>query len=80
MSVLLARYGALASRTNTVKSGVAKAISDATGVRVEAQDVEVGEGEVRLKVSGARRAAIFMKLDDAARAAARAIGGEVSVR
>lgn len=78
LSLLVARYGALAARTNVVRDAVAKAIAEATSVRVEPGEVEVGEGSVRVKVSGTRRAALFMKREAAAAAATAALGGKAT--
>jgi hypothetical protein len=74
ISLLVARYGALASRSSVVRESVAKAVTEATSVRVAPSEVSVGEGEVRISVSGARRAALFMAKERAAAAAAAALG------
>lgn len=80
LSLLVARYGALATKTSTVRAAVARAISDASSVRVEPGEVEIGEGEVRVRVSGTRRAALFMKREAAAAAAASVVGGTPEIR
>jgi hypothetical protein len=74
LSLLVARYGALATRESTARESVARAISEATATRVEPSEVEVLDGEVRVKVSGARRAALFLKREAATAAAAAALG------
>lgn len=76
LSLLVARYGALASRSSIVRESVAKSVSDATSVRVAPSEVTVRDGEVRISVSGARRAALFMAKERAAAAAAAALGKE----
>ena len=70
ISLLVARYGALVGRTNAARETVAKAIFDATSVRLEPREIEIGEGEIRIRVSGSRRAALFIKKETATAAAA----------
>lgn len=81
LKLLVARYGALASKSSLVKESVARAVSGACGVLVEASEVELGDGEVRLRLSGARRAALFLKKDAATAAAAATLGKvDITVR
>jgi hypothetical protein len=77
ISLLVARYGSLATRGSVVREALAKAIGAACGIRVSPDEVEVGEDDVRVRVSGARRAAIFLK-KDAAEAAASSVLGKPS--
>lgn len=78
VSLLVARYAALAAESTAVRDTVARAISEATAVRVESREVLVGEGEVRVRVSGVRRAALFMKKEAAVAAATAALGGALT--
>ncbi|HEY4507277.1 MAG TPA: hypothetical protein VJJ47_00095 [Candidatus Paceibacterota bacterium] len=77
LSIVLARRGAPAaqfSRGRLAREAVAEAVMGTTGVAVAAADVEIKDGEVRLAVSGARRAAIFLRQREAAAAIAAALG------
>jgi polysaccharide deacetylase 2 family uncharacterized protein YibQ len=74
LSLLVARYGVLASRASIVRGSVARAVTEATSVRVAPLEVFIDDGEVRIKVSGARRAALFLAKERAAAAAAAALG------
>ncbi len=73
--LLMARYGALATKSSLGRDAVARAISEASGVRVEASEVDLKEeGEVRVRLSGTRRAALFLKKEIAEVAVAVALG------
>lgn len=74
ISLLVARYGALANRSTIAKAAVVEAIRSAAGVTVTPDEVDILEDEVRVRVSGARRAALFLKREAAAAAAAAALG------
>jgi hypothetical protein len=81
ISLLVARYGALASKSSVARTAVAEAISKACAARFTLDDVEIGEeGEVRIKVSGARRAALFLNKEAAAAAAAAALGKTIRLK
>ena len=78
ISLLVARYGDLAGKSTAAKTAVAAAVAAAAGIKVDPAEVEISEGEVRLRLSGARRAALFLKREAAAAAAAAALGRAVS--
>jgi hypothetical protein len=74
ISLLVARYGSLATKGSVVREAIAKAIAAACGVDVHPDEIEVGEREVRVRLSGARRAALFLKREAAEAAASSVLG------
>lgn len=81
IKLLIARYGDAVRRASSSRKLVAEAISAATGVKVAAEEIEVGEKDLWVRVSGARRAAVFLNKAAAEAAAAEALGvGDRKIR
>lgn len=74
IGLLIARYGEAFQKKSFSRASVAEAVSRATGIKLKPEEIDLREDGVWVRVSGVRKANLFLKKAAAESAAAEILG------